>query len=187
MQINLNDIKYAVESTSYGREYDYFFRKIAKNRNNKIKTYNRLNTNRKCVRFLHQYYGIEKLDMKLLLKCVKNDPDILNTDSRLFKELAEIIDDTTYQGNKNEDVVIKHLEKIDNVVLIEKVSGERSIKDMKEKIDIVCTLLTGKKINIQVKPDGEKVTEWDMNSKADCFAFVDKNNKVEYKSKKDFM
>ena len=43
------------------------------------------------------------------------------------------------------------------------------------------------KINIQVKPDGEKVTEWDMNSKADCFAFVDKNNKVEYKSKKDFM
>ena len=187
MQIHLNDIKYAIESTSHGREYDHWFRKIAENHNNRIKTYNFLNTNRKCVRFLHEYYGIETLDMGSLLQYVKDDPDILDTHSELFKKLSEIINGTTHQGNKSEDIVIEDLKKFNDIVSIEKVSGERSVKDMKEKIDIVCISSSGEEINIQVKPRGEKITIWDKTSKANFFAFVDGNNNVEYKSNKDIM
>ena len=74
-----------------------------------------------------------------------------------------------------------------DIVSIEKVSGERSVKDMKEKIDIVCISSSGEEINIQVKPRGEKITIWDKTSKANFFAFVDGNNNVEYKSNKDIM
>lgn len=184
MNFNLNDIKVAIESTPGGKAYSEFFQELAYKHFRKNKTFNFLDTNRKCVRYLLKYYNINNIDMASLYECVKKDPDIQNTQSRLYSQLTSIINQTRNQGEKNEDLVIKWFyNNYSDVKEIIKTSGEGSYIDMFQKIDLVMTLSDGEKYFIQVKPEGERITSRDKKSPANVYAYVDKdyNVRIEYK------
>jgi len=183
MYFNLNDIKYSIENTIGGNNYRMFFQDLSNKHSRKNKTFNFLNTNRKCVSYLLNYYGIDDIDMSSLYECVRNDPDIQNTQSYLHSQLTSIINGTRGEGEKNEDLVVKCLSKNPYVKEIIKTSGEGSYIDMIQKIDLIIVLTNGKKHFVQVKPEGERITNWDKNSSADIYAFVNKHNEVKFEYK----
>jgi len=177
--ITLNDIKEAIEYTEYGEQYKRFFIDLS-NENLGSKTYSLLTTNRKCVKFLLDYYGISSLDMEMLFNRVSNDPDIKDTNTHLFKELSNIVNGTWKQGEETEDIVVRDLKNNNSIASVKRTGGLGSKRDMIDKVDIECILKNGKQLNIQVKPWNEKITEKDRMSKADVFAFVS-GNEIQYK------
>jgi len=177
--ITLNDIKEAIEYTEYGEQYKRFFIDLS-NENPGSKTYSLLTTNRKCVKFLLDYYGISSLDMEMLFNRVSNDPDIKDTNSHLFKELSNVVNGTWKQGEETEDIVVRDLKNNNSIASVKRTGGLFSKRDMIDKVDIECILTNGKQLNIQVKPWNEKITEKDRMSKADVFAFVS-GNEIQYK------
>jgi hypothetical protein len=174
----LNDIKKAIEYTEYGEQYKRFFIDLS-NENLGSKTYSLLTTNRKCVKFLLDYYSISSLDMEMLFNRVSNDPDIKDTNSYLFKELSNVVNGTWASGETTEEIVIENLKKNPYIISVKRTGGLGSKRDMIDKVDIECILTNGKQYNVQVKPWNEKITEKDRMSKANVFAFVS-GNKIRY-------
>jgi hypothetical protein len=177
--ITLNDIKEAIEYTEYGHQYKNFFITLSNESKSPNKTYSLLTTNRKCVKFLLDYYSISSLDMEMLFNRVSNDPDIKDTNSYLFKELSNVVNGTWASGETTEEIVIQNLKENPYIISVKGTGGLFSKRDMFDKVDIECILTNGKQYNVQVKPWNEKITEKDRMSKADVFAFVS-GNKIRY-------
>ena len=177
--ISLNQIKEEIEYTEYGEQYKRFFIDLSNESKSPNKTYSLLTTNRKCVKFLLDYYGISSLDMEMLFNRVSSDPDIKDTNSYLFKELSNVVNGTWKQGEETEDIVVRDLKNNPEIASVKRTGGLFSKRDMFDKVDIECILTNRKQYNIQVKPWNEKITEKDRRSKANVFAFVS-GNKIRY-------